>query len=376
MRVLLNAVSVKEGGSITVLRKLLSAMIADRPEIEWIAAVNPRAGTIGDDLSVKTIAPPIDASPAHLMWWYEFGLPAAARRYDVDAIFSVTNYLPRRPLDRPTLLLVQHAGHFSAEFERLRRQESPSWVSALLWQAKTNWVQASVKKADVLTVQTAALADAISSATQRPRDAIRVIPHGPGWVERIAAPRRVRENGPWRIGYVSKWSFHKSFETLLRAIQIVDASGLPTRLVLTVDPTVAGYQRFLAEAQRMGIRHLVENRGLIAGGQVAELYDSLDIFVFPSVCESFGMPMVEAMARGLPTVVAATPENREVTGGASLTFATRDAEGLAAQLMALLSDKGLLEDLSKRSLARSEDFSWTKAARQTIGALDEAMALT
>src|SRR5690348_2902998 len=155
MRVLVNAVSVKEGGPRVVLVKLMRHMAARRPDIEWCVAAPQQSAVDLDDVPKTTHLPvDVDRSFIRLLKWYEFGLPAAARRWRADIVFSVTNYLPFRPLTWPTLLLEQHAGHFSAEFDRLMQQSIPSALGRLLWRAKSRWVRNSIRSATVITVQT------------------------------------------------------------------------------------------------------------------------------------------------------------------------------------------------------------------------------
>ena len=78
-----------------------------------------------------------------LLWWYEVGLRRAVRDYQVNAVFSMTNYLPLRRLNCPTVLLEQHAGHFSSGFCR-SRIPAPKSSPALGWRLKNMWVRRSV----------------------------------------------------------------------------------------------------------------------------------------------------------------------------------------------------------------------------------------
>src|SRR3974390_1095814 len=97
-------------------------MMRQRPDFKWHVAAPP--GLL-DELpqSNHLDALPVgaDRSPIHLLKWYEFDLASTAARWRADAVFSITNYLPFRRLSLPTLLLEQHAGHFSDEFNRLMR---------------------------------------------------------------------------------------------------------------------------------------------------------------------------------------------------------------------------------------------------------------
>ena len=292
------------------------------------------------------------------------------KKYHPDVLFSQTNYLPRRPLGCATMLLVQHAGHFSAEFDRLIKASLNSHLARALWRRKRQWVHRSAQVTDFLTVQTAALAEAISSQGGRPRGQIAVIPHGPGLATHRFSPRPQRMPECFRIGYITKWGVQKNFSTLFAAARKLSGAGYRLKIVLTLDPNCGPVSEIMAIARNLGIEGLIENRGEVPQEEVSKIYDNLDIFVFASLCESFGFPMVEAMARGLPMVVAKTRENTEVSGGAALEFAPYDLEMLAHHLAALMDDAQERASRGEKSLAASHAFSWQRAARETLLALD------
>jgi glycosyltransferase involved in cell wall biosynthesis len=374
LKIFVNAVSIKEGGPRVVLVKLLTAMRRERPDIQICVAAPQQIFPELWDAAVTPLPFSVGQSPIAIAKWYEIDLARAARRWATDAVFSVTNYLPHRRLSIPTLLLEQHAGHFSSTFDRLMRAAAPSFLARLAWGQTRRWVHRSVETATVLTVQTSALADAIAAATRVARDRIRVIPHGPGWVNQRDTVAIRRGERKLRIGYVSKSGVHKNFTTLFRAVEHLSQQGRNVRLVLTLDRADPEAVATLLEADAIGIGHLIENYGEVSPNEIANVYDGLDVFAFPSLCESFGMPMVEAMARGLCMVVADTPENREVVGTAGVVFPALDAENLAKILGRLKDDEQTRQAYANLSLRRASDFCWRKAAKETLVALDAAIA--
>lgn len=368
MKVLINAASVKEGGSKIVLLNLLDAMRRQRPDVEWIVAAPPQlAPELRNRASVRVLEAPLDGGLKSFLTWYVHGLPQAVRATGADLLFSQTNNLPLAPVGCPTVLLEQHAGHFSPLFSRLTKARA-GLAGRLAWLFKSWWVRMSVRVATAVTVQTAVLADEIARTTGRPRGDIQVIPHGVGAVVRQRAPRRRTAKGPFRIGYITKWGVQKDFEALFEAVRRL-AADHEVRLVLTLDPGLPEVRETLARANALGISGLIDNRGDLPAAAVSALYDELDAFAFPSLCESFGFPMVEAMARGLPLVVAATPENLEVTGGA-LSFPPGDGAALAKRLAGLITDPAARLAASEASLARSQAFNWDEAASRTLALLE------
>jgi len=377
MKVLINAASIKEGGSRVVLNRLLAAMVAARPDFTWIVAANPMAiaGSL-DTAKVSWLDVPLGSSVLDVLRWYEWELPALVSRIHPDVLFSQTNYLSHRALPCPSLLLIQNAGHFSPVFDRLTRAHLGSPFARWLWSYKSRWVHRSAKAATHLTVQTDALAEEVAKIARRPREEIATIPHGPGSMPHLPGPRHSPDPNPPVIGYISKWGVQKDFGTLFRAARLLQKRGRTFRLLLTLSEETAEGRATMKEAHAEGIHDLIENHGEVPEQKIMSLYDRCDIFVFPSLCESFGFPLVEAMARGLPMVVAATRENLEVTGGAALAFDPGDAAGMAEQLDNLLLNPAARADRSEKCRLMGLNYSWEKAALGTIAALERATSTT
>jgi glycosyltransferase involved in cell wall biosynthesis len=104
--------------------------------------------------------------------------------------------------------------------------------------------------------------------------------------------------------------------------------------------------------------------GAVEYGSLHRLYRLCDVFVCPSYSESFGHPLVEAMATGTPVIAADLPVHREVCGEAAVYFDVFDEIALAAQCVQVLADQTLNEKLKAGGLARSRQFSWDEHVRQ------------
>jgi glycosyltransferase involved in cell wall biosynthesis len=371
--IFINAISVREGGSCVVMSTLLSSMASLRPQWHWHVATNAKAKAYLPQ-STNTIFhefPESKLGGARIGNWYEFELLGLLQDVKADLLFSQTNYLPLRKLPCPALLLVQHAGHFSKIFQELQRAAEPGLMACMGWYIKNRWVKASVQKADSLTVQTEALAKEIAALGLCKSENIQVIPHGPGMMTRQEYPVEAPKPGiPLRIGYITKYGVQKNFGTLFQAILQARELGVDCRLVLTLDPACRENQPILNELDKLGLGLIVENHGEISREAIITLYRSLNLFVFPSLCESFGFPLVEAMAAGLPVLVADTPSNREVGGDAAMTFPAQDATHLAQTIVRLVANPSLCMELSKASLLHSRSFSWDKAASDYVQVIE------
>jgi glycosyltransferase involved in cell wall biosynthesis len=113
--------------------------------------------------------------------------------------------------------------------------------------------------------------------------------------------------------------------------------------------------------------------GYISTERLRALYHAADAFAFPSTVEGFGIPPLEAMACGIPVVTSTAGAIAEVVGDSALTVDPFDVEGLARALGAVLESSSLRSELREKGLARSREFSWDSAAKQTLEVYREAV---
>jgi len=140
---------------------------------------------------------------------------------------------------------------------------------------------------------------------------------------------------------------------------------------------VAGARGWRAQAifqtvQSLGIEQAVCFPGFIDDEDLPALYSGALLFVFPSLYEGFGLPVLEAMSCGTPVVASNTSAMPEVAGDATLLVAPRDVEGMAAAMTTVVESAALREHLRQKGLIRAQSFSWATTARKT---LDLYMAL-
>ena len=181
-----------------------------------------------------------------------------------------------------------------------------------------------------------------------------------------------REHGlPERfLLFVGTLQPRKNLVGLLRAVaRAGDRLDLP---LVVVGGAGWQYAPIFDEVAALGIRDRVTFAGYAEGRTLASWYSAATAFVFPSLYEGFGLPVLEAMACGTPVVTSATSSLPEVAGDAALLVDPSDVEALAAALVRVASDSGLREDLGRRGLARARGFSWERTARETVAVYRDA----
>jgi O-antigen biosynthesis alpha-1,2-mannosyltransferase len=108
--------------------------------------------------------------------------------------------------------------------------------------------------------------------------------------------------------------------------------------------------------------------------EIERLYQRASIFAFPSLDEGFGMPLLDAMARGLPVLTSNVSAMPEVVGDAGLLVDPRDTVSIAAGLHRLTGDTALREQLARAGLARAQNFSWEKSVEATWQVYQELLS--
>jgi glycosyltransferase involved in cell wall biosynthesis len=127
-------------------------------------------------------------------------------------------------------------------------------------------------------------------------------------------------------------------------------------------------EAILPRLRKAGVVH----RDYLKPSQLATAYERAEAFVFPSIYEGFGFPLLEAMRHGIPSIAARSSSLPEIGGDAALYFETGDVDALAAQLRRVLNDSALREELAARGRARAAEFRWDVAGEKTLDVLRRA----
>jgi glycosyltransferase involved in cell wall biosynthesis len=143
---------------------------------------------------------------------------------------------------------------------------------------------------------------------------------------------------------------------------------------------IAGREGWLNEELRArlassALRGRIHFTGYVADEDLRALYSSCLAFVYPSVYEGFGLPPLEAASCGAPVLASRTPAHLETLGAdAALLFAPEDADALARAILDLADNESLRQKIADAGQRRAAEFTWERAARQTLGVYERALS--
>jgi phosphatidylinositol alpha-1,6-mannosyltransferase len=367
----INAVGAVMGGAARHLSPFLLAVADQRPawDLRLVASEGAEIGPLPDTVTVTRVP---RFSVAQRLVWESTTLPRTLRSTGARALLNLTN-----------------SGPFLAPCPSLIYQRNPiffdrAWVEALPARqqraalARRQLAYAQLRFSAGAIVPSEAMADMLRDWRGFPRRCpVHVVHHAVDTTRFAFAPKAwppaVGPDRPLRLTAVGLPSAHKDHETALRIVRRLNDEGLPTALELTVDANDPDplIQALVRLAHDLGLEDRVRFSGSVPTVEV--VYRRNDIMLFSSITESFGFPIVEAMASGIPVVASAIATNRELLGPAGRLFPVRDVGAGADAVRALLAEEP--EALGRALVAaadRAATFSWERNAAAVIDLIERA----
>ena len=341
------------GGTEIYLRELLAALARiDSGNLYFIFTnLETGANLLPRQANFHQKKQPVRASfrPARILW-EQTVLPLEAARHRLDVLFNPGFTSPLlAPCPSVTVFHdLQHKRHP----EHFHRLDLPFWRLFL-------WMSAH-RSRHLIATSEATRAD-LQSFYRIASKTLTVIPHGVA--QRFFALDR-SSTEPYLL-YVATLHPHKNHERLLRAY-----ARRPRRERLVL----AGMAGFHTQSVRALIAELrlgdaVHLTGWIPREELYELYAHASACIIPSTFEGFGMPVLEALAAGIPTACSDIRPLRESAGDAALFFDPFDEDAIAAALDRITEDERLRRTLTESGPGQARSFTWERTARQTLETL-------
>ena len=357
------------GGMEIYARELIAALATGRPDLRLTAFVNLETAASGDSWAQVADVVTVPVHARNRVQWVRGEqqlLPGLARKAGVDVLHSLASTAPISGRFRRVVTI--HDLHYRVV------PEAHFGVRGLGMRVLVPL--AAHRSHRIIAISQSTAAD-IRRYLRVPPSRVDVIPEGVGASpagdpEPEAALRERHGLGDRAVALsVSAKRPHKNLMALLEAVAVMPAQRRP---VLVIPGYATPHEQQLrAHAQALGIGDDVRFLGWVSGAELEGLYALASVFVFPSLYEGFGLPVLEAMRRGVPVACSNRSSLPEVAGDAALLFDPEDPRAITAAIERLLRDPAEAQRLRSAGREQAARFTWAATARATVASYERAL---
>ena len=369
MRIAINALSVKIGGGVTYMRNLVPRIAKADPDDEYfliVAAENYQAVfsslVLGPNLTIIKIS--TRNRLLVRMFKEQFVLPFVMRRHRIDILFCPANIISFFARCRQ-VLWIQNIDPFVYI-------EGETWLRRMKVAFLRMFTKMSILLADIVIFSSAYSQQLVLNQMRLQKNKTRRISLGAELGPFNRLKDREKQNDRSYILSVSNISKRKNYEVLIRAY-----AHLPSELRNKYCLVLVGRVDDKYQAELLGLcvdkkaRAGIEFTGELRGDDLYRTYKNATLFVLPSLVESFGLPVFEAMASGLPVIAANATCLPEMVGDSGFIFDPYDYRDLAEKIQRLIVDPELQKTLTEKGNNKANWFSWDRTASETVKVFKE-----
>lgn len=382
MRVGIDAVGIRGHGGAAVLCELLAWLPIVRPGWEWHVFVFSRSLREFDDPPVpdrvKLEHTDCGNSGIARLGWVNSTLPKRLQEIKADVLFSFANIAPSKARIPQVVFCHQAYAFFS---DALLNQPLLKRLRLLVMRHQ---MLCGARASRALIVQTEAMRQRIIEIDPSLAGRLRVIPSGYRTISGTAGIsselKAVIDNAHQpRLIYVSHPGRSKNHLALVRAMPSILKTFPKARLLFSLDkhlPAQSLYNSFvgeiLREADALGVSQCLVWLGILNSDEVNYVLQNSNLMVFPSLAESFGLGLVEAMAAGCPIAAADLPYAHDVCSDAAAYFSPNRPESVAETVIKTCSDQTVLTRLRAAGTERKMRFSYRAIAEDLANVIESA----
>lgn len=355
-KIIINTVSGKESGIKTIIRNYLFYFGQHTEKFDFIFYVSSKIYSElkffeKEGIKIKTIG--FWESNVYLrIFWEEFFLSFIG--LFSDGIYSITNLYPFLSFKKGGVMI-----HQSNIFEKGLFHLPESYKKL---------VKLGMYKANYIVVQTDFMKKNLIKHCNVADDKIKVLPQGISYEltnynetetnDKIKdLINKLNNENKIKFLYVSLYQPFKNFEKLIKSLPLVNINRNEFSLIITVSEEA--YKKYLETIIiENNLTENIINIGVVEPKDLAYIYKNVDIFLFPSLTESLGLPLVEAMSFSLPVIVSDREYAHEVCGENALFFNPLDENDIADKIELLVKEAKIREKYSKLAFEQSKNFSW------------------
>lgn len=360
MRILVNALSARRGGIVTYTRNLMRSFKARG--VDAIFAL-PNDSKLDVDVE-RLLLPVTDMWPIQRAVWEQTKWRQIVRSQGADILYSSANFgLLTPPI--PQVLLIREGGLFDPVYlaEIAPSLGTDSIVGRWL---RRKLILASARASDLVLTPTDAMRELLSLWDDKVAERVKTNLYGTRLDHFLNSDDELghaHDKRPLKLLLVSAYYPHKQPGLVSEAVRLLNAMSTDCHLTITMDMqqvlSMPGCSKD-AYLLRKGVeRNQVTLIGQVEYADLPDLYKAHDVFVTASLSETFGHPLVEAMASGIPIVASDTPVHREVCDDCATYFDGTSAAALAEEINRIQNPSEGLSGLIDRMKKRAEhEFSW------------------
>lgn len=359
------------GGMEVYARNLIESLVKVRPDLRLTAFINRNAADAPGpwhDLIEHVTVPADSRSRVKWVLAEQLLLPPMVRRAKVDLLHSPANLAPA--WGRYKRLLTVHD---------LIHRTFPEAHEGVRAKVLSVIMPLGIRRSHRLIADSGATRDDLVELLHERSDKIDVVPLGLGEAhpERALPEQELRTKlGLGDRPVALSLSAKRPHKNLIRLLDALAAIPRERRPVLVIPGYRTWHEEELeAHVAELGIGDDVRLLGWVSEEEIEALYAVARCFVFPSLYEGFGLPVLEAMQRGVPVACSDRTSLPEVAGGAALLFDPEHPDQIAAAMERLLTDEQERERLIKAGLERAAKFTWDETARLTAESYERALGL-
>ena len=353
------------------IHSLLQRLPAAAPDLRFTAFLNERDFAPPSGLAVQYARGPTGRPPVRIVW-EQLLLPRLLRALGIDLLHGLAYATPLAS-PCPTVVTVHDLTFF-------RFPETLKPFKRLYLRAATRSATRRAARIIAVSQQTK---DDLVQLLQVPLEKVDVVHNGvseafhPVAAEEVAAFRQRRGLPPRFILFLGTLEPRKNIVRLLEAFaQWAKTAGRD--MGDTVKLVVAGakgwyFERIFARATELGLTNEVLFPGFLPAPELPWWYRAAECFVYPSLYEGFGLPVLEAMACGTPVITSSASSLPEVAGDAAITVNPYDVAALAAAMGQVMEDAAQREQMRQAGLQQAARFPWSKAVAETAAVYRQAL---
>lgn len=354
------------GGMRTYLESLLTEMLGVAPQHRFVLLTpdwNASFDLPSDPRLEIVLLPSVPRSRLRRVFYERTTYPSVIRRTGGDVYLGICNTLPPR-LGMPSAVVIQ-----STQFQFVPESYGFLQRNYLRW-----GVAKAVRQADaVITVSEHSRQDVIRWLGADP-EKVHAVHHGLIFTPK-EMPRAEPKTARPYILFVGAFYPYKNLLRLIEAFSILRQDGLPHELVIVGSETPGMTRDDLSRyAEAFGVDNAVRLPGRVPRDDLENFYTGADVFVMPSLYETFGHPVLEAMALGCPVVAARASSLPEVVGDAAELVDPTSPESIARGLVDVITGPDRRAELVSLGKVRLNAFSWATTAKKTLKVLETVAA--